>query len=435
MNGRLGDASSDVVIVGGGIAGCATAYFLAREGLRVTLLDKGEVGYEQSTRNWGWVHQQVRYPHLIPLGMRSVAVWQGLEAVLGAELEWRQGGNVTLAHDLSELAELESIVSDAQAVGLAADIRDRGELESLLPGLSNAVVGGLCVPSDGQANPELVTAAFARAARTLGVTIHEGCATYAVELEGRRACGVITEHGRARADFVLVAAGAWTSRLLRPLRARFPQRAVRATVVRTAPMPFCTEMTGWGEHFAFRQDKKGRFVLAGGIASVIDIDLETFRYFSEFAPIAWHNRRWLKVRAGRRLWKDVLSVVPGSSERAAFWQRRRKVDPEPLSGVAEHTMEKLGETFPTLPAAEVEARWAGYIDSTPDQAPVIGPVPDIDRLHVLSGLSGHGFALGPAAAELQAALILGHPTEVDARPFRFERFAERDLPRLRPPRR
>ncbi len=202
MNGRLGDASSDVVIVGGGIAGCATAYFLAREGLRVTLLDKGEVGYEQSTRNWGWVHQQVRYPHLIPLGMRSVAVWQGLEAVLGAELEWRQGGNVTLAHDLSELAELESIVSDAQAVGLAADIRDRGELESLLPGLSNAVLGGLCVPSDGQANPELVTAAFARAARTLGVTIHEGCAAYAVELEGRRACGVITEHGRARADFV-----------------------------------------------------------------------------------------------------------------------------------------------------------------------------------------------------------------------------------------
>ena len=69
----------EIIIVGGGIAGCATAYYLARAGMQVLVLDKGDIGYEQSTRNWGWVHQQVRYPHLIGLGMRSVALWQGLE--------------------------------------------------------------------------------------------------------------------------------------------------------------------------------------------------------------------------------------------------------------------------------------------------------------------------------------------------------------------
>ena len=425
----------EIIIVGGGIAGCATAYYLARAGMQVLVLDKGDIGYEQSTRNWGWVHQQVRYPHLIGLGMRSVALWQGLERELGAALEWRQGGNATLARDAAELAELEDIAAHAQAVGLDATMVDRGVLETRLPGLGNAVVGGLWVPSDGQANPALVTAAFATAAGGLGAEFRSQCAVYGIETDGGRATGVRTEQGVVRAPRVLLAAGAWTARLLRPLRVRFPQRSVRATVVRTEPAPPCTAATGWGDAFAFRQDAAGRFVLAGGIASVIDVDLDTLRHFREFAPIAWQNRRSLKVRIGRRLWKDVLGALPGTNERAAYWQRRRAVDPEPLPGVAEHTLGKLHEAFPELPPLAIEARWAGYIDSTPDQAPAIGPVPGVEALHVLSGLSGHGFALGPAAAELQAALILGDSPEVDTKPFRFERFAERDLPILRAPRR
>ena len=77
------ETEADVVIVGGGIIGAASAFFLAREGLKTVLVDKGAIGYEQSTRNWGWVHQQVRYPHLIPLAMRSVELWQTLDETLG----------------------------------------------------------------------------------------------------------------------------------------------------------------------------------------------------------------------------------------------------------------------------------------------------------------------------------------------------------------
>ena len=111
------------------------------------------------------------------------------------------------------------------------------------------------------------------------------------------------------------------------------------------------------------------------------------------------------------------------------------VDPAPLPGVAEHTTGRLRAMFPDIESTEVEASWAGYIDSTPDQAPSIGPMPGVQGLHVLTGLSGHGFALGPAAAELQADLLMGGNPAVDPRPFRFERFAENDMATVRPPRR
>ena len=396
----------DVAVIGGGIAGCATAYYLSARGLKVTLVDKGSLGYEQSTRNWGWVHQQVRYPHLIPLAIRSVSIWKGLEEELGTALEWRQGGNLGFAFD-----------------------------DAALPGAASGFIGSLHVPSDGQASPQLVTAAFGRAAREHGATLIENCAASAIETAGGRVVSVETEQGEIRADTVVVAGGAWTARLLRKLGLRLPQRAVRATVVRTKPLPFQTAMTVWGDRFTFRQDIEGRFVLAGGASSVYDIDLDALRDIRQFAPMVWRNRHWVKVRAGSRLFREVLSLVPGTGERREFWQRRRTVDPPPLKEVARHTVRQLRATFPSLPRIGVESTWAGYIDSTPDQAPVIGPAPGIDGLHILTGLSGHGFALGPAAAEMQAGMVMDKRASVDTRAFRFARFAEKDLAAVRVARR
>lgn len=425
----------DVVIIGAGIAGCACAYYLAKRGVSVTVVDKGKLGYEQSTRNWGWVHQQVRYPHLIPLAMYSVALWRHLEDEVDANLEWRQGGNASLAFNHRDLQELKGVAEAAVGAGLDARMLSKNELAEFVPGLSDAVVGALHLPSDGQASPERVTRAFARAAAGLGACLQENCAALAIRWTRGRVTGVATEKGTIHAKRVLVAAGAWTTRLLRPLGLDFPQRCVRASVFRTDPVPSITALTGWGERFAFRQDRSGRFVLAGGISSVIDVDLDTFRHLGWFAPIAWENRRWLKVRAGGRLLRDLLALVPGSGERREYWQRRRTVDPSPLTGVSEHMLAQLRRVFPNLPELAVESSWAGYIDSTPDQAPVIGPAPGVDGLHVLSGLSGHGFALGPAAAAAQTDLLMDGTPEVDVYPFRFSRFAEDDVAWLRPVRR
>ena len=99
-------AAADVVVIGGGIVGCSTAWFLAQRGVSVALFEKGRIAGEQSGRNWGWVRQQGRSPIELPLMMRSLRIWQGLPAALGADIGFRQGGSLYLAETPAHLEEL-----------------------------------------------------------------------------------------------------------------------------------------------------------------------------------------------------------------------------------------------------------------------------------------------------------------------------------------
>ena len=420
-------SSADVVVIGGGIAGCATAYQLARRGVAVTLVDKGEIGYEQSTRNWGWVHQQVRYPHLVPLGVESVRIWRQLAHELGADVGWVQGGNLSLGFDDTDLEDFDTWCREAAERGLETRVLSREGVQELLPELRGDWRGGLHVPSDGQADPDLVTAAFARAAEAAGATIQSDCAALRIELTAGRVSGVLTERGLIEAPTVVCAAGAWSARLLRAVGVKIPQRAVRSTVVRTTSAPPLTDMTAWGDGVTFRQDRLGRFVLAGGASSIYDLDTDILRDLRRFVPMAWSNRRWVRMRAGRRFFADLGAMVPGSAARREFWQRRRRIDPQPDQAAVKTSLDRFRAMFPTIEVG-VDRSWAGYIDSTPDQAPVLGPVEGVPGLQILTGLSGHGFALGPGAAQLLAELIAGDEPCVDPRPFRHARFAENDLP-------
>src|SRR5512138_809433 len=96
--------TADVIIVGGGIVGSATAYYLAKGGAKVVLLEKGDIACEQSSRNWGFVRQQGRDPFEVPLAIESTRIWQGLEAELGADLEWRQEGGLAVAGSAAGVA-------------------------------------------------------------------------------------------------------------------------------------------------------------------------------------------------------------------------------------------------------------------------------------------------------------------------------------------
>lgn len=281
-------AQAEVVIVGGGIVGCATAYYLARRGVDVVLVDKGRIGYEQSTRNWGWVHQQVRYPHLIPLALESVRIWHGLGDELDADLEWVQGGNLSLGFEEADLVAFKEWQADARDQGLESEILTEGQVREMLPGSEGQWKGALHIPTDGQANPDLVTGAFARAAAGLGVQIRTNCAALRIETTGGAVTAVVTEHGTIQTGRVVCAAGAWSARFARSVGVRFPQRAVRGTVVRTAPMAPMTDVTAWGDGFTFRQDRQGRFILASGARAVYDVTLDLVRDLRQFAP--WPGR-------------------------------------------------------------------------------------------------------------------------------------------------
>ena len=426
------DSSTDVVIIGGGIIGCAIAYNLALRGVAVTLVDKGPIGYEQSTRNWGWVHQQVRYPHLIPLAVESVRMWKHLAEDLESDVGWVQGGNLSLGFDDADLAEFELRGEIARNTGLETTVLTRAQVVDMLPGMARmkgSWTGALHLPTDGQADPSLVTAAFARGAERHGAHIVSDCAVSEIDMAGGSVTGVLTERGPIRAPQVVVAAGAWSGHLARPLGVQFPQRSVRSTVMRTDPVDPVTSVTAWAEGFTFRQDRAGRFVLAGGEEAIYDVDLGLFRDMRWFLPMAWKNRRWLRMRVGRPLLRDLSARMPGMPARREFWQRRRKIDPPADAKAVRETLERFHRLFPDLAGVGIELAWAGNIDSTPDQAPIIGSVDGGPTgLFIATGFSGHGFALGPAGGRLTADLVLGDDPLVSPHPFRHARFAERDVP-------
>ena len=217
------DCTADVVVIGAGIAGTATAYYLAKGGSKVIVCEKGEIAGEQSSRNWGFVRQQGRDPVEIPLMMESNKIWSGLERELNADLEWLSAGNVVTFSNAEEGAGWEDWRQTAAEFGLNAKILTRDEVEAVVPGNAFDCYGAIFTESDGQAEPRKATAALARAAEGRGAEFHTNCAVFEVETTAGSVSGVATERGTIRAPVVVCAAGAWSGRMLRSLGLRLPQ--------------------------------------------------------------------------------------------------------------------------------------------------------------------------------------------------------------------
>src|SRR5436190_8145257 len=151
---------TDVVIVGGGIVGCAAAYYLAKRGASAVLIEKDEIGRAQSGRNWGFVRQQGRDPSELPLMIESNRIWSGIEREIGADVEWVQGGNLALATAPDRIALFEEWSSVARAQGLDTKVLTRSELSRLIPELQGEWLGGMYTATDGHAEPRKATPAF-----------------------------------------------------------------------------------------------------------------------------------------------------------------------------------------------------------------------------------------------------------------------------------
>jgi glycine/D-amino acid oxidase-like deaminating enzyme len=414
--------SAEVVIIGGGIVGCAAAYYLAKRGVPATVCEKGVVAGEQSSRNWGFVRQQGRDPVEIPLMIECNRMWRGLEAEIEADIEWIQGGNLVLGDDEARMAEFEGWVEEARRHQLESRVLTRKEIESLIPGIRTSAVGGLYTPSDGQAEPQKVAPAIRRAAERLGATFHEDRAVLSVETERGAVSGVVTESGEISTRSVICAAGAWSGRLARTMGLVLPQIWVRATVARTTPAKAVTPAGVWAG-LAFRQLRDGSFNIASGTGADHDITLESLRNFPPFLPAYRQNRGFLTPRLGR----PFLDHLPGRFSRAAQgreYMRMRTLDPPPNPARVANALATLHQTFPGLGEVSVVRSWAGYIDFTPDMLPVIDRLERPAGFILATGFSGHGFGMGPIAGRLAAELALDGRASLDTHAFRFARFSD-----------
>jgi glycine/D-amino acid oxidase-like deaminating enzyme len=416
-------ARTGVVVIGGGIIGVSTALSLAEKGHAVVLCEKGRIGGEQSSRNWGWCRTMGRDEAEIPLAMESLRLWRGMNQRIGRDTGFRQAGILTLCETPSELAKQEAWLETAKQYQADARLLGPDEIAAVLPGGTIRYAGALHAPSDGRAEPAQAAPAIAEAARALGATILTDCAVRGVETKGGRVSGVVTEKGRIACDSVVLAGGAWSRLFCGNAGVNLPALMVVGSAFRTKPLPGGPEVAASGGVFSFRKRLDGGYTISRRNANIADITPDSFRLLLQYLPALKENYGEIRLRFGRRFFEALRTRRTWSLDDTTPFEAIRVLDPAPREKVLAEAQRELPRAFPAFAGMQVAQSWAGMIDVTPDAVPVIDRVAALPGFFLASGFSGHGFGIGPAAGRLMADLVTGDAPIVDPTPFRFARFA------------
>lgn len=365
--------SVDVAIIGGGLIGAWTAYFLARRKQRVALIEMGVVGAQSSGTNFGNLRLQGRFPGQYPLSLRSQALWEDIETLIGEHCEFEQTGHLYLAFDRTEHEKLEAYAAVSESHGLAIEHLGPADLRRRWPWLGDSVVGATYSARDATANPRLVTPAVARAAKALGVTVVENCRVTEVA-KASDAFSLRTDTGvEIEAGHVVNAAGAWAVAIAEQFGESAPLFPAGPPQFVTEPFPYLIEpsIQTIDGSVIMRQIPRGNVILAGYPRSAAD-------------PVA--NR----------------APVPPAKTLAA--------------------MRALAKVAPVLASCHVIRVWSGIEGYLPDMIPVIGPSRTTSGLFHAFGFCGHGFQIGPGVGLCLSEMILDGGTPTPLEPFSIARF-------------
>ncbi len=416
---------ADAVVIGGGIIGAAAAYFLAKKGISVALIEKGQIAGEQSSRNWGWCRQQNRDLRELPLMKEGIALWETLAHDIGRDLGFRRTGLVYVTKDPKELAAWEDWVARAEPYQVGSRMLSGAEARVMTPGNAQDWIGGVHSARDGRAEPALAAPGLAEAARALGATIHQNCAVRGIDTMAGRVSGVVTEVGRIETGAVLCAAGAWASMFCRRHGIDFPQAGVGSTVFATTPG---IEVTPGGlatPDFTLTRRLDGSYIVAAKNCGRLDITLQGLRYARQFWPMFEERRKNLKIRVGRSFFDGPEALVgKWSFDAPTVFERHRVFAPPPDRSIVAPALRRVAAAYPGLAGLRMARIWAGLIDSTPDGVPVISAIEALPGFFLAAGFSGHGFGVGPAGGRLAADLMAGDRPIVDPAPFRHNRLVD-----------
>lgn len=368
--------TADVVIVGGGIIGCASAYYLAKKGVSVIVLESdGSIGNGGSSRNGGGVRQSGRDPRELPMVMWGIRhLWPTLSEELGVDVEYTQKGNLRLGKTETHLKILRKLTDGAAACGLDVKMIDGDEVRRINPYLSGEVIGASWCPTDGHANPLTATLGFYKRARELGVRFLTGEPVTRLQKWKGKIGSVITPNNVYAGEKVLVAAGYESRVIAGTVGIDIPMQKVKVEcLVTEAEAYLFQQMLGTAEaDFYGHQTKHGSFVFGGSTG---------------LEPC------------------NIDNGTPVSSSIAASCICR---------GIMKY--------FPALSDAKIIRTWAGWIDECADKIPVIGPVEEVPGMYLACGFTGHGFGISPGAAYSIAEIMTGGCPPVDLAPFRYDRF-------------
>ena len=367
-------SAPDVAIVGGGVIGCAAAWYLARAGMRVELFERGALGGEATAASAGILAplaESVSPGPFVELALAGLRAFHedipALQEESGLDPEYRAAGVLRLAADETDVRALQAAA--AWQANAALDLRWLGphQVSSLEPRLA-ACEGGLLSPREGHVNPPRLTAALAAAAAHCGAVLHEHCAPALPWLEGGRMQGVVLGGERRPAGLVVLAAGAWSGPWAEALGLRVPVRPVKGQMLllRAVPPPL--------RHVVF----------------------------------AGHSYLVPRVDG---------TVYVGATQEEAGYDRR-------VTAAGLHELTALAAALvPSLADAELVRAGAGLRPGSADGLPVLGPAPGVEGLMLATGHFRNGILMSLITGRIVAALAAGSAPEVAIGAFSAARFA------------
>jgi glycine/D-amino acid oxidase-like deaminating enzyme len=367
--------TADVVIAGGGIAGCALAYQLAKRKVDVVLLERETLGSQSTGKCAGGVRQQFSMESNVRLQRLSVQMLREFEQETGHPADFRQIGYLFVLTQPQQVEDFRHNMEMWHRVGVTeARWVDAAEAARMVPVLNvEDVLGCTFCPSDGIASPADVTSGYAAAARRQGARLKEGVEVIGIDVAAGRVQGVRTSGGDIATRLIFNCAGAWSASIGRMAGLEIPVLPYRRQIAVTGPFPAVPRTTP------------------------MTVDFQTSLYFHP----------------------EGDGVLFGMTDRAE----------EPGFGTdvnwdfLEKMVEQASRRAPALASAGIKTAWAGLYEITPDHQAILGPIGELEGFWCAAGFSGHGFMQAPAAALLVTQLLMDHRSDIDISSFAFERFA------------
>jgi glycine/D-amino acid oxidase-like deaminating enzyme len=386
----------DVAIIGGGLTGCATAYYLSKSGSRVAVIERGQINQGASGQNAGSLHFQLEHRFLeqkdqlkkemedfVALTLIAVDHWKNIERELDCDLQLVMDGGFMIAETTEDIKTLQEKSEIELSQGLTVEMLDGNEVRKIAPYLSSNVKAALHCPYEGHCNPRLLTPAYARNAEASGAEIFTNAEVTGIRLQDRKwelsYCSDYEQgpHEKISADAVINTAGVWAREIAMMVNVELPLIPIGLILNVTEKIPLVINhlIQHAGRRLSMKQVADGNLLIGGG-------------WLAE-----------LQKRDGKWLSKTSALINTDSIRQ---------------------NLRVATDLVPLVNDLNLIRSWTGITTLTPDELPILGELPGSPGFYLAVG--GNGFTLGPTYAQLMSELILTGNTSFPLAPFGPERF-------------